>query len=122
MQAATITSLLWVVVKAPAEHEAELPPQFETLSCEPSRAKLLPPVPLNAAVSVITAFIVTVAGLFEPLYEPEPEPAQLEKEYPLFADALTWTLVPESYQPVSPGTLGAVVAEAVPPVPAVTVI
>jgi hypothetical protein len=51
-----------------------------------------------------------IAGLLVP-----PEPVQEVKVYPLFGVANIWTLVPASYQPVSPEIVGLVVATEVPP-------
>jgi hypothetical protein len=80
---------------------------------DPSSRGLLA-VLANVAVSVTGAFIVAVAGLFEPEYDPEPEPDHDVNAYPLLGVAEMETPVPESYHPVSPGMDGAVEVVALP--------
>jgi hypothetical protein len=70
---------------------------------------------LKFAVSVIGELIVIDPGLAEPVKEPGPVPVQLLNVNPLFAAAEIDTVVPESYHPVSPEMLGAVVAPELPP-------
>lgn len=55
------------------------------------------------AISVIGAFMVTVAGFNVPEYEPAPDPDQLPKLYPPNAPALTWTDTLALYQPPDDG-------------------
>ena len=47
---------------------------------------------------VIGPFMVTEAGLFDPVYEPDPDPVQLVKAYPLLAVAVMGTNCPLSNQ------------------------
>jgi len=54
---------------------------------------------LKFAVSVMGPFIVIVAELDDPLYDPEPEPLQLANWYPLFAEAEIVTVEPASHHP-----------------------
>ena len=52
------------------------------------------------AVSAIGPFIVTLAGLAVPVYDPVPEPVQLLNTYPPVAEALICTDCPLLYHPL----------------------
>ncbi len=69
---------------------------------------------MKLAVSVIAEFMVTVAGLFVPEYDPEPDPDQPVKLKPPLGVAVIETEVPASYQPVSPEIVGSVLIVTVP--------
>jgi hypothetical protein len=58
---------------------------------------------LKFPVSVIGPFMVMVAGLFGPVYEPLPLPVQPLKLKPMFGIALICTLAPLLYQPPDAG-------------------
>src|SRR5947209_16528747 len=55
---------------------------------------------VKLAVSVIGPFTVTLAGLLEPLKDPEPLPVQLLKPNPALGAAEMPTPVPLLYQPL----------------------
>jgi hypothetical protein len=57
------------------------------------------------AVSLIAPFIVMVAELLFPEYDPAPDPVQLLNVYPLVATALMPTLSPLLCQPLPGVTL-----------------
>jgi hypothetical protein len=84
--ASMMTSGEWFVVRVIVSDETLA---AVAILC-PSSAKFPQPLlQVNPATSVMAEFIVTEAGLLEPVYDPVPVPDQLEKVYPLLADALT---------------------------------
>ena len=84
----------------------------EASASKPEAEKTTSPVLTNVAVSVIGPFMVMDAGLDEPVYEPEPEPAQLSNLYPSAGEAEIVIEEPSSYHPELGLTLPPSVGEA----------